>query len=51
MSSKWYVWLPIVVIVTVALLVGGGYAIYRGGWESGYAAGQSAGEEDEAETE
>jgi hypothetical protein len=41
MSGKWFVWLPILAIVVIALLVGGGYAIYRGGWESGHSAAES----------
>jgi hypothetical protein len=49
MSSRWFVWFPVVAVVLAALLAGGGYAVYRGGWEAGYNAGKAFAEDDVSE--
>lgn len=42
MSRGWIVARVVLAVLVVGLLVGGGYALYRGAWSHGYAAGQAA---------
>ena len=42
MSRGWIVARVVLALLVIALLVGGGYALYRGAWNQGYMAGQAA---------
>jgi hypothetical protein len=49
MTSRWFIWFPIAAVVILALLAGGSCALYRAGWESGYAAAKAVATDEQAD--
>jgi hypothetical protein len=42
MSSTRFVLVPLILVILIGLLIGGGWAVHRIGWTEGYAAGAAA---------